>query len=619
MEYLACEEIVAIPELVELYEKCIQKVEESLKTTENNAHSSNLEQASQNQEIKHVKDSRCHKKIDKQLKRLKNAKNHDRNNTLYSVATECKKIMIEENIEIDTIKEDLVNIAESIQMEDYEIMPTILSGFKKGEQEAAKAKDVGRVIIETYSKYPSKIRELIAKGNFIFSIHGVEHNDSANADIFVACFGTLVLFDHKAKKWYYKQGSVWYPDDSEIMKTLARVSIDIRQLKAQFLADSDYKEKVLAHCSRSKDEGKLGNLLKLAQSRLGLMNNTAGWTDEPFMLPAPNGIIDLQTGLCRESTANELYHLHVAAEYLANANYYELENALYEILLGDIDYINYIEQCFGYSVSSDCSEEVAFYCVGGGGNGKDTVLEPIVDVLGVFGIGSSISTFEKGFGKGNPTFMSMLEGKRFVLIDEISENTTFDLDLLKRWIAANHMTGKKNYLDPNSFVPKGKLWFTANKLPRIADKSHGTWRRIIVLPFLNKFEGLNRDRGLKDRIKANKEGTLAWLAKCSIKYHQNKHLGSLLDQMPQIVRDATEGYKIDSDPLKAFLEDCCLIDTDYREPANIMHQKYAEWVKNNSPDFNSRLTRNQFSEAMEQKFRKNRTNAGFYYLGLKLI
>ena len=65
------------------------------------------------------------------------------------------------------------------------------------------------------------------------------------------------------------------------------------------------------------------------------------------------------------------------------------------------------------------------------------------------------------------------------------------------------------YRDFFTFEPVAKFWLASNRKPIVGDSSEGFWRRVHLIPFTQSFKG-REDRRLKDKLRAEAAGILAW-------------------------------------------------------------------------------------------------------------
>jgi hypothetical protein len=126
---------------------------------------------------------------------------------------------------------------------------------------------------------------------------------------------------------------------------------------------------------------------------------------------------------------------------------------------------------------------------GEGSNGKGTMTQTLSHLLDDYHNEMPATTLERSkFGAGIPTDLADLDGKRFVTNAELQEMTVNE-SRLKALTGRDEVTARFLHEDFFSFIPVCKIWIATNNKPKIVGQDDGIWRRIHMIPFLNKFEG----------------------------------------------------------------------------------------------------------------------------------
>src|SRR5690606_13575451 len=103
---------------------------------------------------------------------------------------------------------------------------------------------------------------------------------------------------------------------------------------------------------------------------------------DPWALNALNGTIDLRTGKLREHRRPELHTKVVPVEYDPDAECPTWIAFLEQIMGGDQELIGFVQRAVGYSLTGVTSEQVLFFGLGTGANGKSTFLEVLSTIFG---------------------------------------------------------------------------------------------------------------------------------------------------------------------------------------------------------------------------------------------
>lgn len=182
------------------------------------------------------------------------------------------------------------------------------------------------------------------------------------------------------------------------------------------------------------------------------------------------------------------YVVDQASEYfldwLANATEYS-----YEIMESLLDVMAYL-------LWPDYDDHIFIFLTGSGGNGKSTFINILKALVGE---GNYTSLNTKQITK-NRFAVSDLEGKMFNLSEESGdyEITHEEMNVIKNLSSGGHIYIERKNTQGYVMHNKAKLLFSANKIPRVLEKSDAVRRRLLVLPF--NFKIKNADPRIEERL-----------------------------------------------------------------------------------------------------------------------
>jgi putative DNA primase/helicase len=216
----------------------------------------------------------------------------------------------------------------------------------------------------------------------------------------------------------------------------------------------------------------------------------------------------------------------------------------------------------------------ATLCVGTGQNGKSTWLQQIIAFLGRLNCAA-----ESLYNLQHARFsLAELDGKLANVVAEIPHRVMKHADIFKQCTGGDFMTAERKNQQPFRFVNVSKFIFASNRPPTIENEDQRAfWRRIMLIDFPNVFEGACEDKNLLGRITSEEE--LSGLL--------NEALGAL----PQLETggfgyeatwEETEAkYRRLSDPLVAFIDACCTLDSNLWTSTEGLYSAFAEYFKKN--------------------------------------
>jgi putative DNA primase/helicase len=275
----------------------------------------------------------------------------------------------------------------------------------------------------------------------------------------------------------------------------------------------------------------------------------------------------------------------------------------------DPELASFVQEAMGYSLTTSVEHHVSFWCFGEGSNGKGTLFHVLKGLAG-----SAAIPLNVGLLRREQYQLADLAGKRVAMCSEAGATDSLVEDaLVKALIGGDLMQVRQIHRPPFSLQPMAKLWWAMNKLPAVADTTYGFWRRMRVIPFNRQFKEQERILDLKPRLTQEFPGIFKWAM---------EGLKRLLDRgrfvIPSQVKQATDKYEKESNPVALFIEDVCIVGKDKRIQSSILYSNYKDWCKNNGY---RALSRVRFKAEMERLgYFAKRLSAGvfFEYVTLKL-
>lgn len=93
------------------------------------------------------------------------------------------------------------------------------------------------------------------------------------------------------------------------------------------------------------------------------------------------------------------------------------------------------------------------------------------------------------------------------------ESSVKDTAYFKKLVSGEYINCQFKYKDEFKFKNMAKLLFSMNKLPEIHDNTDGLHRRLVIIPFLNKFEGKAKDINLDEKLQSEADGIFMFALK----------------------------------------------------------------------------------------------------------
>jgi putative DNA primase/helicase len=250
-----------------------------------------------------------------------------------------------------------------------------------------------------------------------------------------------------------------------------------------------------------------------------------------------------------------------------------LWQAFMERIQPDREMRAFLQRWFGLSMTALDSSNLAFL-YGGGANGKSVLVDTIARVLAGYSaslrIESITGTNRRGGAEATPDLIPLM-GSRFVRTSEPDHGTPLQEGLIKQMTGGEPISVRPMYGAQIDIDPTWKITMSGNHKPDIRGTDDGIWRRVLLVPFDVQIPREERDERFGEKLWAERAGIFAWLVEGLLSYLE---IGL---QPPQTVREATDEYREESDPLGTFLTTCCVVTGDPKD--SILSQRVVEAVQ----------------------------------------
>jgi len=276
----------------------------------------------------------------------------------------------------------------------------------------------------------------------------------------------------------------------------------------------------------------------------------------------------------------------------------------------------FLAQWGGLSMTGNTGEQKLAFFYGGGSNGKGTWVETIARIAGDYaGAVKIASLLDQGKQSGDAATpaIASLPGVRFLRVSEPSKGAVLDEGLVKELTGEDPVRARHLNKGFFTFFPEFKITISGNNKPVIKDTSDGIWRRMQLVPWEADIPPEQRDKGLKDKLYAEREGIFAWLMRglCDWKKH------GLIE--PEDVRLATSEYRDDSDTIGRFLRQTCELGEDTRaRPMRVrkgdLFELYQAWCHQTG---SYEMAERAFSKEMAGKRFKEKHSNGAWWIGVR--
>ncbi|EJV41779.1 phage/plasmid primase, P4 family [Bacillus toyonensis] len=419
-----------------------------------------------------------------------------------------------------------------------------------------------------------------------FTIHtkvpepsGREFNltDVGNAERVADMYGNRIRNVHS--NWFTWDGKRWKSGGENDVRNL--ITDCFRKLAIECIGDED-KKHILKHALKCEGASARDNMMKEMKPKLAA--EMSDFDSNKYLLNLENGVLDLKTGVLKPHNMSFMMTKLSDVRYDKNATCPNWLNYLKTTIRddnGETDYelIDYLQKLVGYSLTGDTTEQGIYFLFGDGRNGKSVFINMIQKLLGEYSANAETSSFVKTNSSGGANSdIARLCGSRFVASSEIEDGKSLDEQLVKKITGCEPITARFMYKDFFDFIPEFKIVFATNYKPNIKGGDNGIWRRVKLIPFTYVIPKEDVDYYLEDKLSLEMSGILNWALEGCIKWQKER----LIE--PKRVKDATNSYKEESDPILPFIDEMCFSDNSVKTTAKKIFEEYKTWCYRNDEE-----------------------------------
>lgn len=398
-------------------------------------------------------------------------------------------------------------------------------------------------------------------------------------------------------------------------KVTEEVQILLSDLLAEFGRDSETKSKMSLHKDAAPYLSVEVDQLDADPFAINIMNGTLivrRTADEP--LPARWQRVGRHIRLKPHDPADRITKLMpVAFDAKAACPEYD---AFLEHVQPDAAVRAFLDEWDGYSLTGDASEQKLVFHYGTGKNGKSTYFAVVMAMAGDYGKSIPIETFvnegkARSAGQASPD-LAMLRRVRNLVTSEPERGWKLNEALIKSLTGGDEVPVRELHRPYFMLKPEFKLRIGGNHKPNLGggEAESGMWRRIVLLNWLIRISKDKQDAHLADKLKAELSGILNRWLRGLTRWLQR---GLLL---PQQAIDATEQFRVDSDPLGRWLDECTEHDQNDAAQTTLAFDLFKAWCRANGE---REWTQTGFGRAMGDRGFIKRKNSVWYWLGIKLV
>ena len=303
------------------------------------------------------------------------------------------------------------------------------------------------------------------------------------------------------------------------------------------------------------------------------------------LIAVNNGVFNNKTKQLEPFNPNYFITSKLATRYNIKAisnystiedTYFNVDSWFLSIANGNEELVKLLWEIVNEAINPNHTREKMAILYGEGNNGKGTFQSMLTNLIGI----ENISTLTPHDFSGEFK-LEMLQGKVCNIGDDISNKYLDDVSNLMSIVTGDPVA--VNRKGKSVITARFKLLniFSANKLPKVRNKSQGAYRRLLIIPFNADFNGQVQDRRIKEEYLKNKI-ILEYIL------YKALHLDFEKFSTTRATDEMLEEYKEDNDYLYSFTKDWYVLRNlpkVERVPLPLVKMEFKNYIESNYYDY----------------------------------
>jgi P4 family phage/plasmid primase-like protien len=370
--------------------------------------------------------------------------------------------------------------------------------------------------------------------------------------------GDAYMWCPEKRLWVFWPGAFVKVKIQKVIRPVVMAAIDVG------LADGSIEKPAFARCIRTRviSTQHASGIMQQAQNMSYAPKFAEVIDREPDELPIRGGLVlHLPSGEVRPRTREDLWsfeldvsHQEVGVDAAADALQL-LRSICAEPEGGPLT--DYLTQILGYSITGRTTERHFYIFHGNGRNGKSTLIEAVLVILGPLGVSlADAALLDQGGRSGSltPELMPLMKARVGVLSETV-RGAKLDPKRVKTLTGNDKICARALYKDCVEFRPQTKYLFASNYLPEYDARDQAMNDRLRLMPFLARFEVTPENNAFVDCFKTHGPQLDALFA-LMVKGAQQYYAAGCIRDPPACAVSAMATYRGNLDLFGAWLSTC---------------------------------------------------------------
>ena len=241
----------------------------------------------------------------------------------------------------------------------------------------------------------------------------------------------------------------------------------------------------------------------------------------------------------------------------------------------DPERIKLLQEWAGYLLLPNTDEQKFMILVGEGRNGKSVFIAALTAMLGRENVSNvPLESFGHRFALTGTLGMLLNACTDCSEIEKAAEG------VFKSFASGDRMFFDRKGISGLTCEPTARVMLAANELPRIADRSQGIWRRMLLVPWKIEIEKERRIRGMDKVSFWNESGELPGVLNWAIEGLARLRVQRGFTESAEMEKAKTEHME-NSNPARKFLQEHCEEESSTAIRSSGLYEMYSKWATKN--------------------------------------
>jgi len=417
--------------------------------------------------------------------------------------------------------------------------------------------------------------------------------DSTNAEMLTATFLDMA-YNSTLRKWVIYENGAWRIDEKNSVLLRGKETARALDAYANTISDDSLRATVKKFALKSENARSIEATLKLSTAHRPVVESEMD--SNPHYFNCKNGTLNLEDHSFHEHRLEDYLSKQSNVDYDPTALCPEWEEFVASVF-PNAELRSYVQTVISITLIGRQTVQALFFLYGEGANGKTTMIESLLKMLGDYGqhMPPEALLARKSTG-GASSELARLKGARLVVANELPNGAKWDDQTVKVLSGGDTLAARPLYGEYYEWEPTHTIFVIGNFAPQFSGEDPAMVRRIKVIPFEAKFppEKARPQDELFAIFKKEGSGILNWL----LDGLRNFQASGLKE--PEIVSASSNQYADDNNLVRTFLREN--VQKGSGDVAGQrMYTRYSDWCKDTGA---KPMGRKRFYQAAEREATK---------------